>query len=467
MVEVLKTTEEELRERWETFVEKSIGTTSPELTLSEARQAVFPYRSRGSDRVEMLTPALLFRIKNTNNDHHHTVVVSITPPDKEFRVWCADGLFTAKRKSASKYDKIYEEYESELRKRGVSEAYWIPPDWLFGDAGCSFWRAGDCKHTEFVLNLINTHPDRFYEYIEMVARDTGMLEEDDSVRISPLEKELLALAFRSNVIVEGEQGSGKTYTSLAVAEKLIEEGKADEVVVVQGDNSIEGVELLGYWIKAGDGSLVWKDGGITEAFRKASKGKRVVLIIDEILRIRARERDLLVRALTVWKDEKYRLRTGRVLAVEDGVAQEEVLEVPKENLWVIGTTNIGSQFTVDEYDPAFAERFILLRADTTEDDLRRVLTEKCDELEFPPVVVGLLIKFWKSCKRFHESGELSGFPTTRTLVRALEIAPERSTTGVRDGLWIQRLLWVGRDSLGYPIREQEKLIESLLKEIFK
>ena len=128
---------------------------------------------------------------------------------------------------------------------------------------------------------------------------------------------------------------------------------------------------------------------------------------------------------------------------------------------------LGSQFTVDEYDPAFAERFILLRADTTEDDLRRVLTEKCDELEFPPVVVGLLIKFWKSCKRMYESGELAGFPTTRTLVRALEIAPQRTVEGAKEGLWIQRYLWVGRDSMGYPIKEQEKLIERLLKEIFE
>ena len=465
MVEMLKITEEELRESWKRFSEVR-GVTYPEVTLKEVKPVVFPYRTKGSDRVEVLAPALLFRVENTDNKHHHTVVVSITP-DKNFNIWCADGLFAAKRKATSKYERIYNEYESAVREKDIPEAYWIPPNLLFSDDGCSFWRRKTCKHTEFVLNLINTYPDRFYDYVEMVARDTGMLGEDDSVRISSLEKELLTLAFRSNVIVEGEQGSGKTYTSLAVAEKLIEEGKADEVVVVQGDNSVEGVDLLGYWIKAQDGSLVWKDGGVTEAFRKASKGKRVVLIVDEILRIRARERDLLVRALTVWKDGKYRLRTGRVLAVEDGVAQEEVIEVPRENLWVIGTTNIGSQFTVDEYDPAFAERFILLRADTTEDDLRRVLTEKCDELEFPPVVVGLLIKFWKSCKRMHESGELAGFPTTRTLVRALEIAPEKTVEGAKEGLWIQRYLWVGRDSMGYPIKEQEKLIERLLKEIFK
>ncbi|WP_457601576.1 hypothetical protein [Hydrogenivirga sp.] len=56
--------------------------------------------------------------------------------------------------------------------------------------------------------------------------------------------------------------------------------------------------------------------------------------------------------------------------------------------------------------------------------------------------------------------------TTRTLVRAIEIAPTQNKEGVREGLWIQRNLWIGRDSEGYPIREQEETLQELLERSF-
>lgn len=451
-----KISKEEFRKSFQDFLNQCKGSLHPDLILLCTKTVIFPYRSRGSDKVEVLVPSVLFAIKNTKSNHYHTVVLSLTP-DKDFKIWCADGLFTTS-KNKEKYEKIYEEYLSLLK--GEWKKYEIPKEYLFHDAYCSFWKGGSCKHVEYVKEILLNRKETVLQYLETVASTLGILENEEQSSQSSLEKTLLSLSFRANLIIEGEQGSGKTYTALKVSQQLIEKGEADEIVIVQGDASVEGVDLLGYWIKSGDGSLVWKDGGITEAFRKAQK-KKVVLIIDEILRIRARERDLLVRALTVWGDGKYRLRTGRVVGVEEGVAKEEVLEVPRENLWVVGTTNIGAQFTVEEYDPAFAERFVILRHDTTDKELKTILSQKCEGK-----LVELLLKFYKTCKKLYHSGELNSFPTTRTLVRAIELAPSLTPEGVKEGLWVQRYLWVGRDTHGYPVEEQEELLRRVLDEVF-
>ena len=461
----------DFEEAWKKFKDNcKEAAITPDVKGGKILPIVYPLREVNSTEINTLTPALLWTV--LEDEVPHAVIVYYDPDDKTIKTLCGDKIFNLKTREESieSARKLYNDYRKVFEKEGLKREFLIPEDKVMQFYRCDeYWNEGKCVHTELVKHLIGTISDRVTsspkQKLEQVAQQF-YTDSSDTVE-STLEEQLVALAFRANTIVEGEQGSGKTYAALTVAQKLMDTGKANDIVVVQGDNSVEGVDLLGYWIKAQDGSFVWKDGGITEAFRKASKGQKVILIIDEILRIRTKERDLLVRALTVWKDGKYRLRTGRVLGVEDGVAQEEILEVPRENLWVIGTTNIGSQFAVDEYDPAFAERFVLLRADTTEADLRRILTRKCDEMEFPPVVVGLLINFWEKCRKVYNAGDLAGVPTTRTLVRALEVAPSKTVKGVKEGLWLQRYLWIGRDSLGYPVKEQEELLRGLLEGIFK
>ena len=119
---------------------------------------------------------------------------------------------------------------------------------------------------------------------------------------------------------------------------------------------------------------------------------------------------------------------------------------------------------MDEADPALKERFIILRKDTTEEELREILKKKVKERGYSQSIVEKLIKFYRGAEKLFKNGELSGKPTTRTLVRALELS--ESEEEVKEYLWEQRYLWIGRDSLGYPIQEQEEVLKELLDSIF-
>ena len=150
----------------------------------------------------------------------------------------------------------------------------------------------------------------------------------------------------------GPRGVGKTY-------KVTQYSDAHhaEVVQLNGHSGIESIDILGYNIRAADGSFVWLDGPLTEAFRKAQHGQ-VILIIDELLRIKSRELNIFISALTPNSSKQFVLNTSRVIDVVDGVGRCEVLKIPAGNLWVVGTTNVGSDYDTDDIDLALADRFI-------------------------------------------------------------------------------------------------------------
>lgn len=220
--------------------------------------------------------------------------------------------------------------------------------------------------------------------------------------------------------------------------------------------------MLGFLVPYKDGQLVWKDGPLAEAFRRAAKEK-VVLIIDELLRIRQRELSLLLTALSPDRDV-YRLRTGRIRDVVDGVALEEELTCPTENLCVIATTNVGAEYAVDDIDPALAERFVVIRKDTTAAELTQILRDVAKKKGFSAKVAANLVKFFEKMEEARARGMLKHAPTTRTLVRALTIAKEECE--VADALRMQGLLWVARDSDGRPVQEQLETLEKILSKIF-
>ena len=109
------------------------------------------------------------------------------------------------------------------------------------------------------------------------------------------------------------------------------------------DNGTEAVSLLGNMIKISTGEFVWKDGIVTQAFRAAANGEKVLLFLDELLRAPDKELSILVGSLTPDSRGKLVLRTERGLeeSIVDGVIEEEVIETDLEHLWCVATTNQG------------------------------------------------------------------------------------------------------------------------------
>ena len=342
-----------------------------------------------------------------------------------------------------------------------------------------------CKH---IIGVCDTFKDNISYITDDMLSEAGVIEKPakNEEKEEPF-KELKRFAFKIPVLVEGDRGSGKTYEAFEYAKSL-----NIEPSFVGGHAGIESIDLLGclvpyagqenklqdtsvsaadffsgdYQMKVSSNSsnsLIWKDGPIAEAFRKAQNGEKSILIIDELLRIPQRELNILLTALSPVHG-KYNLRTGRILEVIDGVAREEVLSCDTQNLFVLATTNVGGQYAVDTIDPALAERFIVLRKDTEFDTLVSILKEKAKEKGFNETLAEKAGLFLNRMTDAKEQGLVAEVPTLRTLSRAFDLAEQEEE--VKEYILAQKLLWVDRDVYGKPVKEQMEVIKNLLESYF-
>lgn len=404
-------------------------------------------------------------VTTNNGKNHHTVVVSYhrSSSGAEYNIWCGDKFLEG-------------QYSADDVRAHIAEAAAQHPGVpaMAGDlaalqgvfpksTGCHFWTAwakdkSVCKHCKTFLDHLNSHQPRFMDELEDLYNEKTAAAAGTTPASAVSDRyELPSLAFRVPVLFEGDRGAGKT----TAARRFARENRY-VCVECQGHEGIEVPDLLGHLVPYSPTQMVWKDGPLTEAFRKATKGK-VVLVIDELLRIPQRQLSVLLTPFS--PDEGvYRLRTGRIVSVEDGVGQEEVLEVPIENLCVIATTNVGAGYAVDDYDPALAERFLTIRLDTTDAGLKAILADRATAKGFALAVGEKAFKFFESMTKAEKQGIVHAAPTTRTMTRAFDLAFVESD--VKRGLRSQMLLWVARDSDGKPVEAQVKKVEALLSTAF-
>ena len=310
-----------------------------------------------------------------------------------------------------------------------------------------------CEHiAQFLKDMPDDVLDKLYDLYHNTYYDANQ----DS---NSLKKKFDRYAFRKHLLLEGEKGSGKTYHAMTWSR-----GKGVEQLFVGGHEQFESIDFLGHYIQQKNGELVWKDGPLSEAFRKANTGVKILLVIDELLRIPKRELNILISALSPIEG-KYTLRTGRAVAVEKDIAQEEVLTAPMENLWVIGTTNMGAGYAVEEIDEALIDRFKPIRKDTTEQELQRILTRTAKQRSFSLGAVQRLMDFYGRMKRLYHTDILKKIVNLRHLNEALELAEHEGQ--IQEIIEDSMLLWVERDYEGYPDKEQLEAIETVMLKVWK
>ena len=188
-----------------------------------------------------------------------------------------------------------------------------------------------------------------------------------------------------------------------------------------------------------------------------------MLIIDEMLRIPKRELNLLISSLSPI-DEKYMLRTGRAESSEGGIAKEEVLTAPAQNLWVIGTTNVGATYGVEAMDEALCDRFKSIRKDTTIEELRKILFEVVKKRGFSSAHVAKLMDFYTKMQRLYTTQIISKIVNIRQLCEAVEIA--QTQIEIQEIIKDSILLWVERDYDGQPNKEQLLAVNTVIKKIY-
>ena len=230
-----------------------------------------------------------------------------------------------------------------------------------------------------------------------------------------LDEFLERYSFKKHTLLVGKAGVSKTYT----ATKWVDEA-GYESEFIAGHSGLESIDLLGYWLKNSTGELVWLDGALTAAFRKA-QSKKVVLLFDELLRVPSRELSILVGALTPDSSGHYRLRTNRLIGEEDGIGETETIVIPQENLHVIGTTNIGADFDVENIDVALQDRFRTHEVTMATNTIHEICIE-VNNGKFPDKTIDSLVDLYEKIKLLVESNELTRELSLRHLTETISMA---------------------------------------------
>lgn len=264
-------------------------------------------------------------------------------------------------------------------------------------------------------------------------------------------------AFKKHVMLLGARGLGKTF----LVSKYLE-GQKIPTEFIAGHAGIESIDLLGYYIKAPDGSLVWMDGPLSAAFRVAEKGKSA-FFIDEVLRIPERELNILIGALTPDSTGHYQLRTNRIINVEGGMGKSETLRVPVENLWAIATTNVGSDYNTEDIDLALSDRFRMYEMKHSMDAVRSIV-ESCNS-HFSAKVIDQLMNLYTAVESLVKAKELTNTMNVRYLCEILSMCTNEKE--LRSYLFDLTSNVCSRTTDGDINEVEEKIFKDTVKRLIK
>ena len=300
--------------------------------------------------------------------------------------------------------------------------------------------------------------------------------------IDPLNRFLDRYFFNANPVnhamIVGPKGESKTYTAEHMTADYIKKGKFDTLIRIQGSAALDHAEFFGYSTpmpdpETGKMRIVWADGKFTEAFRLASNGKRVVVIIDEIKLIRGAVISPLMTSLVPLSDGKLHLNTGRAIDAVDGIAKIEELSCDTQNIRIIATANEGMGYQSNEMSIALEDRFIKYRQSMKITEFSSIVDSYCKPWRvagvgcLPSNTSSQILKMREEQKKAAQSGalasnqDLSVF-SVRTISRILS-----SSGGTTSGLLSAAMHMVfqhcEQDSYGSPITSQaEKHVSIIL-----
>jgi hypothetical protein len=136
-----------------------------------------------------------------------------------------------------------------------------------------------------------------------------------------------------------------------------------------------------------------------------------------------------------------------------------------ENLWCIGTTNVGAGYQVDEIDDALSDRFRVVVKETSNAELESILLNCATKNKISHSVVSNMITFYSQMKDFVTSGELEKSVNLRHLCEVLEYSQD--DTEIKSYMMDLINTWCSSDTNGNPNKSEKEIITKMLKRIFK
>ena len=412
-------------------------------------------------------------MQHGKGNESHTTVLATTSKD-EWYVWCGDDIAEGKIE-LSDLNSLVEKLDMQDKELVGSSI-----ENLYDSKAAS----SSCPNLRFASNLkakisrgdniddIARGSNIFCEHIQNMFAQMSDFEDEaaklskmlrDAKRVSTRVKTdsqiadaLANYGFQGEALfIAGPGGHGKTHTV-----KTYAEDHGLEFIELQGHGQIEAIDMYGYDKKVGD-AMVWFDGPVSQAARKAASGVKTLLFIDEFVNIPMRETAGLKAAFEPYKGHYY-FQTSRVASVEDGIAVMEEIKVPVENLQIVAAANIGSGYASEDVDKALKQRFMFLYYEAEESKVRKVLTSICDEKGFSRSLVDKLIRFKNLLEIRVRDGELEEAPTMRHLSRKF-LGLMKSEDDLEDVATSQILQFVEFDVDGKPVAEQVELVEEAIE----
>lgn len=286
--------------------------------------------------------------------------------------------------------------------------------------------------TKAIESTKNFDKNSNYEKAELTIDQEAEIKEDLQKNIAQFNDKLKKLSinedglgiltfskrymFKKHVLIKGERGTSKTFS----LDKFLNDNELTTIFMTAHEG-VESQDMVGYYTKDATGGLVWLDGTLTQAFRLAQKQK-VVLFIDEMLRIPARELNVLIGSISPSSKGTFKLRTNRIVNISDGIGETEILEVPQENLWVAATTNVGAKYNVDEIDHALSDRFRVYEKTLTPFETRQIITFWLDMRGFDSKWVDKFVNLEEKIRALFNSGEIENIINIRHISELIQYA---------------------------------------------
>lgn len=374
-----------------------------------------------------LTFAKIFQVDVGSDPYAVVVACRKNGAEFEWTYYCGDGQV------AGSFPNDGKTLAAKLRTEGVVATSYVNEveggPWVGlipNPNACGFFqmqkRGQICSHTKAVLNQL-TEADLEAMTQQLADVLSGKAAPVPPRKRTPEEEAALRVAFVKPLLLAGERGSGKTYFARQLANEL------DAVYLeMQMHPSMEPWEFRMH-DRACDGKVYSVMGKLAEAVYWIQQGKKVVLCMDEFLNMNPMYQTVINSPLSLTENDTYLIETGRVLDMGDGLGRYETVEVPRDMLWVVATTNIGARYGLDKIAPSVRARFRIVLMNTNADRTLSIVEQNLAKAGMPMQLAEMFKRFIEACNQAVQENTLDEEATTRLacdVIRAAKLNVDRT-----------------------------------------
>ena len=461
--------------------------------INDGKAFAMPVQDIRTDETYLgVARAIKVNSMNVSGGRNPHLVVLAKVPGEGYVAWCGDAFLENKLATAAANTRLDNAVNWAVSNAGYPAAdadnlRFLLSSSLFNvesSARCNFWTVNSasggtkgCKHLGHVLTSAWNMAEVFTQLDELEAEllkkspaGAHKAPDLDLDSLDPIDQQIEEDLGTNPcpIMLIGESGASKTFRAQDYARR-----NNLPYFEIGGNSDVRPTDLTGHYVKMGD-STIWMDGVFTEAIR-AAQHEKVVFGVDEIFRMEADNLSFFLSRLNPRESEtpgqyRYHHKTGFLVEVQNGRGKMEEISCPVENLLIIASTNLGSQYGIMHRDPAIRRRFREIEVPLTEDFVKKIcgiyLNRKGWDLKHA-VSFG---KFWQKMRRASKdtamgSSLVAEAPNLGVLSRAIMKAKTEADIPIQ--LEREILQWVGTTTDGYAIAEQVADVKRIIKSFFK